>query len=146
VRFLAAMLAGALSGTGKDELLSADYSPDAAVFDPGTLRPPLRELAGGAWRGRRPRRLLRGKLVAVAALESALSAFEGAGGIVQCLEAAASRPGDAATGAAIAGQLAGAYYGAEALPREMRAALARADEIEALADRLVDAAPRARGA
>lgn len=146
VRLLAALLAGALAGTGKDELLSAGYSPDAAAFDPGTLRPPLRELAAGAWRGRRPRRLLRGKLVAVAALESALNAFEGAGGIQQCLGTAASHPGDAATAAAIAGQLAGAHYGAQTMPREMRAALARADEIEALADRLVDAAPRARDA
>jgi ADP-ribosyl-[dinitrogen reductase] hydrolase len=141
VRFLAALLAGALAGTGKDELLSADFSPDPATFDPATLRPPLRELAAGAWRGRRPRRMLRGKLVAVAALESALAAFEGSDGLVQCLEAAASRPGDAATAAAIAGQVAGAYYGALALPPEMRAALARADEIEALADRLVDASP-----
>jgi ADP-ribosylglycohydrolase len=146
VRFLAALLAGVLAGAGKDELLSADYSPDPAAFDPGTLRPPLRDLAAGAWRGRRPRRMLRGKLVAVAALESALAAFEGADGLVQCLDAAASRPGDAATAAAIAGQVAGAYYGALALPPEMRAALARADEIEALADRLVDAAPRARSA
>ncbi len=146
VRFLAALLAGALSGASKDELLSADFSPDPAAFDPATLRPPLRELAAGAWRGRRPRRMLRGKLVAVAALESALAAFEGTDGLPQCLEAAVSRPGDAATAAAIAGQVAGAYYGALALPGETRAALARADEIEALADRLVDAAPRARGA
>ncbi len=146
VRFLAALLAGALAGTGKDELLSADFSPDPATFDPGTLRPPLRELAAGAWRGRRPRRMLRGKLVAVAALESALAAFEGSDGLVQCLDAAASRPGDAATAAAIAGQVAGAYYGALALPLELRTVLARADEIEALADRLVDAAPRARSA
>ncbi len=145
VRFLAALLAGALAGTGKDELLSADFSPDPATFDPGTLRPPLRELAAGAWRGRRPRRMLRGKLVAVAALESALAAFEGSDGLVQCLDAAASRPGDAATAAAIAGQVAGAYYGALALPHEMRAALARADEIEALADRLVDASRPGRG-
>ncbi len=146
VRFLAALLSGALAGVGKDVLLSADFSPDPAAFDPGTLRPPLRELAAGAWRGRRPRRMLRGKLAAVAALESALAAFEGADGLAPSLEAAASRPGDAAAAAAIAGQLAGAYYGARALPQGMRAALARADEIEALADRLVDASPRARGA
>ncbi|HKX98927.1 MAG TPA: ADP-ribosylglycohydrolase family protein, partial [Steroidobacteraceae bacterium] len=66
-------------------------------------------------------------------------------GFAQVIAAAASRPGDAATAAAIAGQLAGAYFGAGAIPRELRAGLARADEIEALADRFVDAAPRARG-
>ncbi len=146
VRFLAALLAGAFAGAGKDALLSADFSPDPAAFDPGTLRPPMRELAAGAWRGRRPRRLLRGKLAAVAALESALAAFASTDGLAQCIDAAASRPGEAATAAAIAGQLAGAHYGAAALPAETRAMLARAGEIEALADRLVDAAPRAGGA
>ncbi len=146
VRFLAALLAGAIAGAGKDALLSADFSPDPAAFDPGTLRPPMRELAAGAWRGRRPRRLLRGKLAAVAALESALAAFASTDGLAQCIDAAASRPGEAATAAAIAGQLAGAHYGAATLPAETRAKLARAGEIEALADRLVDAAPRAGGA
>jgi ADP-ribosylglycohydrolase len=145
VRLLAALLSGAFAGAGKGRLLSADFSPDPAAFDPGTLRPPLRDLAAGAWRGRRPRRMLRGKFAAVAALESALSAFEGADSLAGTLAAAASRPGDAATATAIAGQVAGAYYGAQALPGEIRATLARADEIEALADRLVDAAPRARG-
>jgi len=145
VRLLAALLWGAFAGVGKDTLLSADFSPDPAAFDPGTLRPPLRELAAGAWRGRRPRRLVRGKFAAVAALESALSAFEGADSLAGTLAAAASRPGDAATATAIAGQVAGAYYGVHSLPAKIRATLARADEIEALADRLVDAAPRARG-
>ena len=145
VRLLSALISGALSGEGRHALLSADFTPDAEAYDPASLRAPLRDLAAGAWRGRRPRRLLRGKYAAVAALESALSAFEGAEGFAQVLAAAASRPGDAATAAAIAGQLAGAHYGAGELPREVRSGLARADEIEALADRLVDAAPRARG-
>jgi ADP-ribosyl-[dinitrogen reductase] hydrolase len=144
VRLLSALISGALAGEGRHALLSADFTPDAEAYDPGSLRAPLRDVAAGAWRGRRPRRLLRGKYAAVAALESALAAFEGAEGFAQVLAAAASRPGDAVTAAAIAGQLAGAHYGAGALPRELRAGLARADEIEALADRLVDAAPRAR--
>jgi len=145
VRLLSALISGALAGESRDALLSADFTPDPAAYDPESLRTPLRELAGGAWRGRRPRRMLRGKYAAVAALESALTAFEGGQGFAQVIDAAASRPGDAATAAAIAGQLAGAHFGARAIPRELRAGLARADEIEALADRLVDAAPRARG-
>jgi ADP-ribosylglycohydrolase len=146
VRFLAALLFGALAGVSKEELLAEGYTPDPAAFDPVALRPPLDELARGAWRGRRPRRMLRGKLAAVAALESALAAFESGDGPGACLAAAASRPGDAQTAAAIVGQLAGAHYGAAALPTELRAGLARAGEIEALADRLAGAAPRARRA
>jgi ADP-ribosyl-[dinitrogen reductase] hydrolase len=145
VRLLSALISGALAGESRDALLSADFTPDPEAHDPATLRAPLRELAGGAWRGRRPRRILRGKYAAVAALESALAAFEGGEGFARVIEAAASRPGDAGTAAAIAGQLAGAHYGAMEIPRGLRAGIARADEIEALADRLVDAAPRARG-
>jgi ADP-ribosylglycohydrolase len=137
-RFLAALLAGALAGAGKDELLSADFSPEPGAWSAGSLRPPLREIAAGAWRGRRPRRMLRGKFAAIGALESALTAFDEGGDLAACLEAAAARPGDAQAAAAIAGQLAGAHYGASSLPDAMRAGLARAAEIEALADRLVD--------
>jgi ADP-ribosyl-[dinitrogen reductase] hydrolase len=44
----------------------------------------------------------------------------------------------------VAGQLAGAHYGASALPESTRAQLARAAEIETLADRLLEASPGAR--
>jgi ADP-ribosylglycohydrolase len=138
VKLLAALLAGALAGRDKAALLAPDFSPAPQAYRADALRSPVRELAGGAWRGRAPRKLPRGRLAAVVALESALAAFEGAADLAGCLAAAASRPGDAHTAAAIAGQLAGAHYGASALPRDVRQGLARAAEIEALADALVD--------
>ena len=144
VRFFAALLGGALAGAEKEALLAADFSPQPDAWSADSLRPPIREIAGGAWRGRRPRKILRGKFAAVAALESALAAFESGKDPEECLRAAASRPGDALTAAAMAGQLAGAHYGASALPAALRSGIARAAEIEALADRLADSAPRAR--
>jgi ADP-ribosyl-[dinitrogen reductase] hydrolase len=144
VRLVAALIAGALAGAGKAALLGADFSPAPGEWRPDGLRSPVREIAAGAWRGRAPRRLLRGKFAAVAALESALAAFEAGADVAECVEAAWSRPGDAHVAAAIAGQLAGAHYGAAALPPALREGIARAAEIEALADRLVDAATRAR--
>jgi ADP-ribosylglycohydrolase len=144
VRLFAALLAGALAGSPKEALLSADFSPAPDAWSPESLRSPLRELAGGAWRGRRPRRMLRGKLAAVAALEAALASFEQGRDVAECLQAAASRPGDAQVAAALVGQLAGAHYGAASLPQALRASLARAAEIEALADALFDAAARPR--
>jgi ADP-ribosyl-[dinitrogen reductase] hydrolase len=144
VKLVAALLVGALAGRDKAALLAPDFSPDPGVWSPETLRPPLRELAAGAWRGRAPRKLPRARLAAVAALESALAAFDSTFDLAGCLTAAASRPGDAHTAAAIAGQLAGAHYGATALPEATRAGLARAAEIEALADRLLEASPGAR--
>jgi ADP-ribosyl-[dinitrogen reductase] hydrolase len=145
-RFLAALLAGALAGSGKEALLAPDFSPEPGAWSAESLRSPVREIAAGAWRGRRPRRMLRGKFAAIAALESALTAFDGGADLASCLESAAARPGDAQAAAAIVGQVAGAHYGASSLPDSMRAGLARAAEIEALADRIVDGAPRARGA
>jgi len=138
VRFLAALLAGTLAGRDKATLLAADFSPAPGSWHPDSLRSPVRELAGGAWRGRAPRRLRRGKYAVVTALESALAAFEEGENLAQCLAVAFSRPGDAPVAAAIAGQLAGAYYGAASVPVAQRDGLARAAEIEALADALVD--------
>jgi ADP-ribosylglycohydrolase len=142
VRLLAALLAGALAGHDKAALLAPDFSPAPEAWRPDTLRSPVREISGGAWRGRAPRRLLRGKLAVVAALESALAAFEQGADFAHCIAAAASRPGDAQVAAAITGQLAGACYGASRLPAELRGGLARETEIEELADALVDCAPR----
>jgi ADP-ribosylglycohydrolase len=142
MRFFAALLAGALAGRDKPALLAADFSPVPEAWQPDTLRSPVREIAAGAWRGRAPRRLLRGKLAAVAALEAALSAFEAGGDLEECLAIAASRPDGGPVAAAMAGQLAGACYGAAALPAGLRASLARVADLEAMADALVDRAPR----
>jgi ADP-ribosylglycohydrolase len=145
VRFLAALLAGALAGRDKATLLAADFSPAPSSWRPDSLRSPVRELAAGSWRGRTPRRLLRGRLAVVAALESALAAFEAGADFAECVTAAASRPGDAQVAAAVTGQLAGAYYGASAVPAGLSEGLARAEEIEALADALVDRRPQEPG-
>jgi ADP-ribosylglycohydrolase len=142
MRLFAALLAGALAGRDRPALLAADFTPSPEAWRPDTLRSPVREVAAGAWRGRAPRRLLRGKLAAVAALEAALSAFEAGGDLEGCLAVAASRPDGGPVAAAMAGQLAGACYGAAALPARLRGSLARAADIEALADALVDRAPR----
>ena len=69
-RFFAALLAGALAGAAKTELLAPDFSPSPASWSATTLRPPIRELAGGAWRGRKPRKIHRGRFAAASALEA----------------------------------------------------------------------------
>lgn len=145
-RFFAALLAGALAGAAKADLLAPDFSPSPTHWNAAALRPPIRELAGGAWRGRKPRKLHRGRFAAASALETTLTAFDGGDDLAQCLEIAAAQPGDAQAPAAMVGQLAGAYYGASSLPVAWRAGLARADEIEALADGLFDAAGLGRDA
>lgn len=141
LRYFAAVLAGALAGAGKAELLAPMYSPVPGYWDSAPLRARIADVAAGSWRGRRPRRIVPGKYAAAAALEAALWAFESGRDLSQCLETAASHGSDPNTVAAIVGQLAGAHYGATALPSAWRGSLARGAEIEAMADALCDAAP-----
>ncbi|HTN51485.1 MAG TPA: ADP-ribosyl-[dinitrogen reductase] hydrolase [Anaeromyxobacter sp.] len=65
-----------------------------------------------------------------------------------CLVAVVNQGGDADTTGAIAGAVAGAYYGLEGLPRRWTRKLDRVlvAELSRLADRLVDLSPVARGA
>jgi ADP-ribosylglycohydrolase len=144
-RLFAVLLAGALAGASRAELLSPDFSPLPARWNASALRPPIRELASGAWRGRKPRKIHRSRFAAATALEAAITAFDGGEDIEQCVRAAAAQPGDAQAAAALVGQLAGAHYGASSLPAAWRAGVARSAEIEALADRLFDAAGHGAG-
>jgi ADP-ribosyl-[dinitrogen reductase] hydrolase len=70
------------------------------------------------------------------ALRAALWAVEAHDTFEAVILAAANLGDDADTTAAIAGQLAGARQGAEAIPARWRARLVMHDEIVALADRL----------
>ncbi|HEY5559970.1 MAG TPA: ADP-ribosylglycohydrolase family protein [Steroidobacteraceae bacterium] len=139
VRYFAALLAGALAGADKSELLTPMYSPLPGYWGTALLQTRVMEVAGGSWRGRMPRSIVSGRNAAAAALEAALWAFESGHDLSQCLEAAASRGSDPNTVAAMVGQLAGAHYGASGLPSAWRGSLARGAEIEALADALHDA-------
>jgi len=144
-RLFAVLLAGALAGASKPALLSPDFSPLPARWSPAALRPPIRELAGGAWRGRRPRKIQRGRFAAATALEAALTAFDAGGDLAECIESAAAQPGNAHVAAALVGQLAGAHYGASSLVASWTAGLARHREIEAMADAILDASGHGAG-
>jgi ADP-ribosyl-[dinitrogen reductase] hydrolase len=140
VRLVAALLAGALAGEDKVALLASGFTPAPGRWDPAGLRSPIDKIAAGAWRGRKPRRMHRARYLAADALEAALVAFEGSDDVASCIEAAAALSGEATTNVAIAGQFAGAHFGASSLPASLRTSLARADEIESLADTLFRAA------
>ncbi len=78
-------------------------------------------------------------------LQTVLHFFHSTRGFEECLVAVANQGGDADTTAAIAGAVAGAYYGPGELPRRWLRRLDRAvhAEIEVLADRLVSRSPLA---
>lgn len=79
---------------------------------------------------------LRGSGYCVRSLEAALWCFFNTDSYAGAVLAAVNLGEDADTTGAIAGQLAGAYYGASAIPAEWAAQLAMREDIESLASRL----------
>jgi ADP-ribosylglycohydrolase len=71
-------------------------------------------------------------------LEAAFWAFYHAESFRQGVLLAVNLGGDAETTGAVFGQLAGAYYGVQGIPRAWQEKLARRELIESLADRLFE--------
>jgi ADP-ribosylglycohydrolase len=130
-RVLAAMLHTALRG----EPLSRVLQPSLRAFGPRPLAPPLSALLA------RDPTLTPGVHAgpALSALTAARWALAGGGGFRDGALRAANFGGDADVIGAIHGQLAGAVYGAQAIPAGWLRALARRPLIDELADRLLAA-------
>jgi ADP-ribosylglycohydrolase len=135
-RYLAALMAGALRGVGRQELLAPRYSPVPGLWDERGLKEPVEAIALGSYR------------------RKAAADLDGGGNILQTLEAVlwaldhstSFREGallavnlglDADVTGAVYGQLAGALYGLAGIPANWRSALLKRDLIEGLADRLL---------
>lgn len=134
-RYFAGLIVGALNGVSKEDLLSAGYSPVQKLWHGAPLSPAVDEVASGSFKVRQPPEI-RGSGYVVQTLEAALWAFERTGSYTEGLLQVVNLGDDADTTGAVYGQLAGAYYGLRAIPRDWRRQIARADEILALADRL----------
>lgn len=135
VRYFAGLLVGALQGLPKVELLAPRFSPVEGYWDRHRLKPEIDRVVRGAWRDKAPPRIYGGGQAAEA-LEAALWSFERAGSFREAVLAAVNLGGDADTTGAIVGQLAGAHYGAAAIPRSWRASLVAEQRIVGLAEAL----------
>ncbi len=140
-RYFGGLLVGAVRGVGKPTLLAPRFAPAAGLWDAEPLLPDVARVADGSYWTKEPP-AIRGTGFVVDALEAALWAFASTDDFRGCVLAAANLGDDADTTAAIAGQLAGAHYGAEGIPAAWRAKLALLVELEALADGLVGLALR----
>jgi ADP-ribosyl-[dinitrogen reductase] hydrolase len=140
-RYLGGLLVGAVRGASKEALLSARYAPAAGTWAHAPLDPRIDAVAAGSYLSKRPP-AIRGTGSVVDALEAAAWAFATTDSFAGCVLAAANLGDDADTTAAIAGQLAGAYYGVDAIPADWRAQLALRERLEALADGLGEMATR----
>lgn len=124
--YMAAVLVALMNGSDKKALSSIDYQ---------AMTPEVQELQTGKWLCKQYESL-KGSGYVIESLEAALWCFHNTASYAECVLAAANLGNDADTTAAVAGQLAGAYYGYEGIRSEWRTALHRGDEICQLADDL----------
>jgi len=120
------VLADAIAGHPKSEVL-ADR--------PGEWAGLIGKIFAGSWRGK-ARETVKSSGYVADSLEAALWCVGRTGTFSQAVLLAANLGGDADTIAAITGQLAGALYGANAIPAKWRHELASVERIEAAASRL----------
>ena len=95
------------------------------------FHPEVDDILAGSWRGKH-RRDVRSSGYVLHSLEAAIWCFARTSNFRDAVLLAANLGDDADTTAAITGQLAGAFYGLEAIPAEWRQKLAWGDKIEAV--------------
>lgn len=132
-RLAAAMIAALIGGTPWDEVTAPD------LWDGDPLDPRIAHVARGSWRDAEGPQI-RGTGYVVDALEAALWAVDGAASFRDAVLRAANLGDDADTTAAIAGQFAGARWGATGIPASWRNRIVAGTRIAAIAGRLHDRA------
>jgi ADP-ribosyl-[dinitrogen reductase] hydrolase len=120
-------IAAALEGKPKDEILAMNHLV--------LTEPKVAAIAAGAYHNKARAEIV-GSGYCVQSLEAALWCFDHTDSFAEAILEAANLGDDADTTAAIAGQLAGAYYGSEAIPEHWLNKLYMRAEIEAMADGL----------
>ncbi|AYO84178.1 ADP-ribosylglycohydrolase family protein [Methylobacterium brachiatum] len=120
------ILREAIQGAGKDALRSRPWN--------GTAR--IRDIAAGTWRGK-ARSQIKSSGYVIDTLEAALWCTDQAVGFEEALVLAVNLAGDADTVGAVTGQIAGAVFGASAIPQRWLGPLAWREQLETLATQLV---------
>ncbi len=138
-RYLGALLVGALSGESKDQLLSERYTPVPGLWDKRHLIREIDEIAAGSFKSKETLQI-QGTGYVVRSLEAALWAFHQSESFQDGCLLAVNLGDDADTTGAVYGQLAGAYYGEEGIPKSWRGKLAVRDQIVAYAEQLHEGA------
>lgn len=120
------ILREAIQGAGKDALRSRPWD--------GTAR--VRDIAAGTWRGK-ARSQIKSSGYVIDTLEAALWCTDQAASFEEALVLAVNLAGDADTVGAVTGQIAGAVFGASAIPQRWLGPLAWREQLETLATQLV---------
>jgi ADP-ribosylglycohydrolase len=138
-RYFAGLLVGALGGVDKETLLSPRYCPVKGYWDEHPLHPEIAAVADGSFQEKDPPQI-RGTGFVVQSLEAALWAFDRASSFREAILLAVNLGNDADTTGAIGGQLAGAFYGSESLPRKWCSLLYQRERLMEYSQALADGA------
>ena len=125
-RLTGAMVAALIQGASFADVTAPTF------WQWGELHPEVAAIAAGSWRHKEPP-AIRGTGYCIAALEAALWAVSGADDFRGAVLRASNLGDDADTTAAIAGQLAGARWGASSVPTAWRDKLVASERITSLA-------------
>ena len=127
--YMTMLLAAFINGESRDTVLTDDWFQ-------AELHPAVRPVARGSFKRKKPPEIEASGYV-VASLEAALWAFHNAASFEEAVLKAVNLGYDADTSGAICGQLAGAFWGENAILASFRHGLARPDMIEEALDGLV---------
>lgn len=112
------------------------------VLQPASLRSSvsleISEINSGAYKHKTKQQVFNTGGFVASSLEFALWCFHHTSSFEECVLTAANAGGDSDTNAAIAGQIAGAYYGMGSMPEHWIKNVAWSDEIIKYADKLLD--------
>jgi ADP-ribosyl-[dinitrogen reductase] hydrolase len=134
-RYMAGLIIGALNGAPKDELLSEAYCPTEDLWESQPLAEEIDEVARGSFARREPPEI-QGSGYVVRSLEAALWALARTSTFEEGCLAAVNLGRDADTTGAVYGQIAGALYGAAAIPDRWLERLWQRGRIARLAEAL----------
>lgn len=134
-RYFSGLLVGALEGESKETLLMDKYSPNGVAWEKSPLAVSILEIATGSFKRLNPPEI-RGTGHVVKSLEAALWAFYHGDNFKEGAILAVNLGNDADTTGAIYGQLAGAYYGEEGIPKSWREKLVKKELITTYAEKL----------
>ena len=135
-RYYAVLIAAALSGASKSELLAPNPN-FLKTFDANLLCPTVEAIATGVYRGREPPEV-RGSGYVIHTLEAALWALDSTDDFRSGLLKVVNLGEDSDTTGSVYGQLAGAIYGASDIPSEWVQKLAMQEMIERLSIGLME--------
>ena len=136
-RYLAGLIVGVLQDRSKTDVLAPLFTPVTGLWEREPLAPKIHDIAAGSFLHREPPDI-RGTGYVVYSLEAALWAFAKSTSFEHGALLAVNLGDDADTTGAVYGQIAGAFYGADAIPARWRSRLARLETLESFAARLMN--------